>query len=70
MLKDLATRLATTLGYTVLPKWRLAQLPMAERLRKIFAANRIDTVIDVSANKGQYRTPAPPCGLPRFDRFV
>ena len=28
---------------------------MAERLRKIFAANRIDTVIDVGANKGQYR---------------
>ena len=55
MLKDLATRLAATLGYAVLPKWRLAQLPMAERLRKIFAAHSIDTVIDVGANKGQYR---------------
>jgi FkbM family methyltransferase len=55
MLKALISDLAGRLGYVVLPKWRLAQLPLGNRLRTIFADNHIGTVIDVGANNGQFR---------------
>jgi len=54
MIKQLINSLAARMGYTILPTWRLRALPMATRMRTIFAAKRIDTVIDVGANKGQY----------------
>jgi FkbM family methyltransferase len=46
--------LADKLGYTITPKWREPNLPLASLLRDIFAVHAIDTVIDVGANVGQY----------------
>ena len=54
-MKKTIARLANELGYAVLPKWRMDNLPIATRLRKIFSFYRIDAVIDVGANEGQYR---------------
>jgi FkbM family methyltransferase len=55
MLKNVMQNLAETLGYTILPTWRVAGLPLANCLREIFVSRNISTVIDVGANKGQYR---------------
>jgi FkbM family methyltransferase len=54
-MKRMIARLADTLGYAVVPKWRIPDLVMAARLQSIFADFSIDTVIDVGANEGQYR---------------
>jgi FkbM family methyltransferase len=41
-------------GYEVNAKWRVPALPLARKLRQIFASFQIDQVIDVGANLGQY----------------
>jgi FkbM family methyltransferase len=43
------------LGLTVLPNWRVERYPMARCLRALFAQLRVDCVLDVGANVGQYR---------------
>lgn len=45
---------ADRLGYAVIPKWRLRSLPLVQALQRLFADNRIETVIDVGANLGQF----------------
>ena len=54
-MKALVSRFAARLGYDVVPRWRVAGLPLARRLQQIFAARQIDRVIDVGANQGQFR---------------
>jgi len=46
--------IGNALGFSVMPKWRTHRLPLASRLRQIFADYQIDTVIDVGANEGQF----------------
>jgi FkbM family methyltransferase len=48
------TALARRLGYTVIPTWRMDQLPLESHLRKVFGRYSIDTVLDIGANAGQY----------------
>jgi FkbM family methyltransferase len=45
---------AAARGYIVEPKRHLTLIAIAERLRQIFDAYAIETVIDVGANQGQY----------------
>jgi FkbM family methyltransferase len=52
--KRTAESLFERLGYVVVPKWRLPRLPMAVRLRRLFAEHNISCVLDVGANIGQY----------------
>lgn len=47
--------LARRLGYELIPTWRLESREFADHLRALFAEQRIDCVIDVGANAGQYR---------------
>ena len=42
-------------GYDLTPQWRLESQPLARHLRKVFDHYQIDCVLDVGANKGQYR---------------
>lgn len=53
-LSRVASSLADKLGYMVLPKWRLDDYPLERHLRRLFQVLRIDTVLDVGANAGQY----------------
>lgn len=41
-------------GYEVVPSWKVEQVPLANHLRKVFAHNDIEVVLDVGANMGQY----------------
>jgi FkbM family methyltransferase len=43
-------------GLQLIPRWRLENLPLAQHLQSIFNRYRIDCVLDVGANVGQYRT--------------
>jgi FkbM family methyltransferase len=54
-MKKTILRLAEKLGYTIVRTQRLQNLAMASRLHGIFAKYKIETVIDVGANEGQYR---------------
>ena len=47
--------LASRLGYTVVPNWRMSGRPAAEYLRRLFDWLKIDLVLDVGANLGQFR---------------
>jgi FkbM family methyltransferase len=53
-LASLATAAASRLGYTLLPTWRMENLPAAQLLRALFDLLKIDCVIDVGANNGRY----------------
>jgi FkbM family methyltransferase len=55
VMKRAIARFAERAGYSLIPRWRLPRLAMAMRLQQIFSDYEIDTVIDVGANKGQYR---------------
>jgi FkbM family methyltransferase len=52
--KEIIERLADRCGYIIIPKWRSESFPLATRLRQLFIHHRIETVIDVGANEGQY----------------
>lgn len=45
---------ARRLGYEVLPTWRLDQWQQTELLKQILQHYRIDCILDVGANKGQF----------------
>src|SRR5688572_21979605 len=42
------------LGYTLMPSWRLQDHAKVSAMRSIFNRYRIDTVLDVGANEGQF----------------
>lgn len=46
---------ASALGFTVIPHWRLRNYPQAEFMSRLFGYLEIDCVLDVGANRGQYR---------------
>lgn len=54
-LTSAASKAFRKIGYTIIPTWRLAHFPLSEHLRKILQTFEIDCVLDVGANKGQYR---------------
>lgn len=54
-MKKTISRFVERFGYTIVPTWRLGRLAMADRLRQIFSDYKIEKVIDVGANQGQYR---------------
>ena len=54
-LKRMVERLAGSMGYAVLPHWRLRQYELAEHLKSLFTTLQVDCVLDVGANRGQYR---------------
>jgi FkbM family methyltransferase len=47
-------RLVRWRGYQLAPLWRLASQPLAHHLRAIFDRYRVDCVLDVGGNMGQY----------------
>ena len=46
---------AHAIGYTVVPNWRADSYPQTVYLQRLFALLKIDCVLDVGANRGQYR---------------
>lgn len=55
MLKRYVTRMAERLGYRIIPVWQLATYAAVEDLRRRLDFLKIDLVIDVGANEGQFR---------------
>jgi FkbM family methyltransferase len=54
MLGKSVTEMASKRGYEIIPFWKMADRPLIDHLRRVFAQYGIDTVIDVGANKGQF----------------
>lgn len=54
-LKSYGLRFLNRMGYEVIPKWRYREYEKAQLLRTVFEHHRIDTVLDVGGNTGQYR---------------
>jgi len=53
--RKLVEKAADLLGYDAIPKYMTPARPTAQRLRALFEICRIERVIDVGANRGQYR---------------
>jgi FkbM family methyltransferase len=51
---QVVTGLIDRLGYFIAPKWRMRQWPLATHLRDLFAYLKIDCVLDVGANIGEF----------------
>jgi FkbM family methyltransferase len=54
LLKRTFQAIAARAGYTVIPTWSLLQYPQATFLARLFDLAKVDLVIDVGANSGQY----------------
>lgn len=54
-LRDAIESSASKLGYTIVPDWQLTTFRQTAYLKRLFEYCKIDTVIDVGANEGQYR---------------
>ncbi len=52
--KDFIINFARAKGYVVVSRWKLRDFIHATRLRELFVIHRIDHVIDVGANEGQF----------------
>lgn len=48
-------QMARAIGCELVPEWRLDRLGLARHLRAIFDRYAVDVVLDVGANRGQYR---------------
>jgi FkbM family methyltransferase len=55
-MKGLAVRFFDMCGLALIPKWRLDHREIAEHLKELFAKYKIDCVLDIGANEGQYGT--------------
>lgn len=55
MIEKTIRKLVGSLGYEIIPHWRLKEHEMANHLNKLFGRLEIGTVLDVGANLGQYR---------------
>jgi FkbM family methyltransferase len=47
--------LARGIGCEIIPRWRMASWELSTHLAQLFARHQIDVVLDVGANRGQYR---------------
>ena len=54
-IKKRVAQLAEQLGYHIIPKWRMRDLAFAQHLGKLLRHYRVNALIDVGANRGQYR---------------
>jgi len=54
-LQNWTNAVAGKLGYSLMPTWRLEQFEAAAHLRQLFDLYKVDLVLDVGANVGQYR---------------
>ncbi len=54
VVRDTIIEAAKRTGYDMVPSWKVDLVPLANHLRKIFAQNNIQLVLDVGANMGQY----------------
>lgn len=54
-LNNLASKAAEKIGFTLMPTWRLQHYEAAEHFRRLFDLYKVDLVMDVGANVGQYR---------------
>ena len=54
-IKKLVARFAEQLGYHIIPKWRMRDLAFAQHLDKLLRHYEVNALIDVGANRGQYR---------------
>lgn len=52
---NIAHKTLRQFGYELIPSWRLDSLELANHLRELFNFLDIKCVLDVGANKGQYR---------------
>jgi len=43
------------MGIEIIPSWRLGRLPFATHLQRLFSKYEIGSVLDVGANRGQFR---------------
>ena len=55
MLKAKVAGLSKHFGFEVIPSWRMEQFELANHLQNLFTLLNIQCVLDVGANKGQYR---------------
>ncbi len=55
MIKTMVQNFAHSLGYDIVPRWRMEDLHFAGHLRQLFGMLNIQVVLDVGANAGQYR---------------
>lgn len=46
--------LARARGYEIIPYWKMDEVPLVRHLRDLFEKYRIELVVDVGANMGQY----------------
>lgn len=51
---SLITDSLAKLGYVIVPEWKFERAVLARHLRRLFALLKIDCVLDVGANEGQY----------------
>ncbi len=54
MFKKIVQKLAHNMGYEIIPLWKKEKLAMAEHLKSLFKFHRIEYVLDIGGNKGQY----------------
>jgi FkbM family methyltransferase len=54
-MKHALAHLARRFGYEVQPLWRMARIAHVSKLRRVLETWRINTIIDVGANRGQFR---------------
>jgi FkbM family methyltransferase len=54
-LRHIMARLSAAIGYEIYPAYMAAGRPLARRLEQLFALCGIERVLDVGANRGQYR---------------
>lgn len=52
----LISKICSSLGYYLIPQWRLRNLDFASYLIKLIKHYQIETIIDIGANRGQYAT--------------
>lgn len=54
-IKKLIDSAAALCGVSIVPQWRQPGQALADHLRKLFAVYEVGVVLDVGANRGQYR---------------
>jgi FkbM family methyltransferase len=53
--KRIAKNIISKIGYEIIPNWQMKDRELATHLRDLFKALKIRCVLDVGANRGQYR---------------